>query len=148
MTNRPLAMEIQPIGYIRTPFRALADCPRHPWETQASARIEILSEFADALLGIGEASHLHVMYWLDQAARSPLQRRTPHDGTTRGVFATRSPIRPNPIGLTVVKLLRLDGNGLEVGSIDCVDGTPLIDVKPYLPGIDSVPEATLSWFRP
>jgi tRNA-Thr(GGU) m(6)t(6)A37 methyltransferase TsaA len=148
MTNRTAALDLRPVGYIRTPFRTLTDCPRHPWETRASARIEILPELADALLGIREASHLHVMYWLDQAARSPLLRPTPHDGATRGVFATRSPIRPNPIGLTVVKLLGLDGNSLEVGSLDCVDGTPLIDVKPYLPGMDSLPEATLSWFRP
>jgi len=143
MTTASILLE--PIGRIRTPHQRLEDCPRGVRGAQGSAQLEIDPAFEDALLDIDHASHLHVLYWLDRSERSVLRRPTPHDGMLRGVFATRSPVRPNPIGLAVVKLLRREGGLLTVSGMDCLDGTVLLDLKPYLPGVDCAADATLAW---
>ncbi|MBW7900693.1 MAG: tRNA (N6-threonylcarbamoyladenosine(37)-N6)-methyltransferase TrmO [Rhodocyclaceae bacterium] len=137
---------LHPIGRIRTPHLRLEDCPRGVRSAQGSAQLEIDPVFHDALLDIDQASHLHVLYWLDRSERSVLRRPTPHDGVLRGVFATRSPVRPNPIGLAVVKFLRRKGGMLAVSGMDCLDGTALLDLKPYLPGVDCAADAVLTWF--
>jgi tRNA-Thr(GGU) m(6)t(6)A37 methyltransferase TsaA len=137
---------LNPIGRIRTPHQRLEDCPRGVRCAQGSARLEIDPAYQDALLDIDQASHLHVLYWLDRSERSVLRRPTPHDGVLRGVFATRSPVRPNPIGLAVVRLMQREGRLLTVSGMDCLDGTALLDLKPYLPGADCVSDAVLTWF--
>ena len=139
------AFTLRPIGRVRTPWRQLQDCPRGVRGLGEPAWLEIAPAFEDALLGIEQASHLHVLYWLHQAPRQTLRRPTPHDGVLRGVFATRSPQRPNPIGMAVAQRLRREGTRLLVSGLDCLDGTPLIDIKPYLPQADCVPGATLAW---
>lgn len=141
-----ISFALNPIGRIRTPHQRLEDCPRGVRSAQGNAQLEIDPVFQDALLDIDQASHLHVLYWLDRSERSVLRRPTPHDGVLRGVFATRSPVRPNPIGLAVVKLLRREGGLLTVSGMDCLDGTALLDLKPYLPGVDCVADAVLTWF--
>ena len=133
------------IGRARTPWRGLADCPRGVRGVPDTAWLEIDPVYEEALLGIEQASHLHVLYWLHEAARAPLRRPTPHDGVLRGVLATRSPVRPNPIGMAVVRQIRREGARVLVSALDCLDGTPLIDIKPYLPLADCVPDATLAW---
>ncbi len=141
----PNGLLLAAIGRVRTPWLRLQDCPRGVRGVQESARLEISPAFSDALLGIEQASHLHVLYWLGEADRTVLRRPTPHDGVVRGVFATRSPMRPNPLGLAVVRLLHREKSHLVVSGLDCLDGTPLIDIKPYLPQADCVPGATLAW---
>lgn len=90
-----------------------------------------------------------LLYWLDQAKPVALRFTPPFDSTERGVFATRSPSRPNPIGLAVVAFEGIVGPGrLAVRYLDCLDGTPLLDIKPYLPTTDAVPEATMGWLAP
>lgn len=144
-TASPLVLT--PIGRIRTPHRSLETCPRHGGDDQPPSVLELLPEYADALLGIEAASHLYIMYWLDQADRTTLLRKTPHDGVVRGVFAVRSPVRPNPLGLSVTRLISRNGTALTVGGLDCLDGTPLIDIKPYLPLYDRIEAASLAWFK-
>ncbi len=129
------------IGRIRTPFATLADCPKNPREGQVEATVEIDPRYIAGLEGIERFSHLILLYWMD-AARRDLIRQTPrHLDAPRGVFALRSPLRPNPVSLAVVELIRVEGTRLTVKGIDCRDGTPLIDIKPYFASTDSVPGA-------
>lgn len=129
------------IGRIRTPFATRAACPKNGRETAAEAVIELDPRFADGLLGIEGCSHLIVLYWMDEARRDLVRQVPSHLGRPRGTFALRSPVRPNPIGLSVVALLKVDGNRLTIRHIDCRDGTPLIDIKPYYASTDSEPAA-------
>ena len=129
------------IGRIRTPFATLADCPKNVREGGAEATIELDPRYADGLTAIQRCSHLIVLYWLDAARRDLVLQAPRHADGPRGVFALRSPVRPNPIGLAVVELVSVQGTTLVVRNLDCRDGTPLIDIKPYFASIDSVPHA-------
>ncbi len=129
------------IGRIRTPFPTLADCPKNPGKGQVEATVEVEERYAAGLEGIEGFSHLIVLYWMD-ASRRDLIRQWPRVHTTpRGVFSVRSPLRPNPIALSVVELLGVAGTTLRIKGIDCRDGTPLVDIKPYHASIDAVPGA-------
>jgi tRNA-Thr(GGU) m(6)t(6)A37 methyltransferase TsaA len=142
----PLAL--RPIGVLRTPWTRLADCPRNGRQRNPApqCRAEILPEYADGLRDLEGFSHLILLYWLDQAGAPALTFVPPFDGTSRGVFATRAPWRPNPIGLAVVAS---DGFAaptiLRVRYLDCLDGTTLLDIKPYLRTVDAEPAASLGW---
>ncbi|NVK46329.1 MAG: tRNA (N6-threonylcarbamoyladenosine(37)-N6)-methyltransferase TrmO [Rhodobacteraceae bacterium] len=121
-------MTLTPIGRIHTPYKTLADCPSAPSPEQ-EARIEIDPAFAPGLKGLS-ASEVDVLYWFDQAPRDVLHSVRPHDGVHCGVFAMRSPHRPNPIALSRVRVLSVDETGLTVSGMDCLDGTLLVDLKP------------------
>ncbi|SFA43644.1 tRNA-Thr(GGU) m(6)t(6)A37 methyltransferase TsaA [Paracoccus halophilus] len=123
---------LQPIGQIRTPWKTLADCPSGPGRVEAEARLEILPEYAEGLHALASAE-LDLLYWFDRAPRDVLRSVSPHDGVERGVFAMRSPHRPNPVALSRVPLIAVEGNTLVVGALDCLDGTALFDIKP-VPG--------------
>lgn len=129
------------IGRIRTPWPSPADCPRNSRERSETGTIEIFAPFVRGLADLERCSHVILLYWLDRARRDLIVQLPSHLMAPRGVFALRSPVRPNPIGLSVVELLRVDGARLLVRNIDCADGTPLIDIKPYIATTDSVPEA-------
>ncbi len=131
-------MEPVQIGVIRTPYN-LASAPRQGRDSKDICEMIIFDEFSDALLGLGEYEYLIVLYWLHLADRKRLRVVPPDAKDERGVFATRSPHRPNPIGLAVVKLIEVSGNVLRVIGIDAVDGTPLLDIKPYFPDLDCWP---------
>lgn len=118
------------IGLIRTPWKSRKDCPRQGRIDGPECRIELDPLWQDALAGLENYGSVEVLYWLDQSRRD-LTRQSPRsDGSTVGTFALRSPARPNPIGTSVVTLLRIEGNTLVVRGLDCVDGTPLLDLKP------------------
>lgn len=126
----------QPIGYVRTPFVETREIPkglgaRH----DAEGAVEVLAEFEAGLTDIEGFSHLFVLWEFHQSPGYELLGTPPSDNRPHGVFATRSPRRPNPIGLTVVELLRRDGNRLHVRGVDMLDGTPILDIKPYLSGV-------------
>jgi tRNA-Thr(GGU) m(6)t(6)A37 methyltransferase TsaA len=132
----------QPIGYIRSPYKETSAIPKGLGaKHDAEGSIELLREFAAGLKDIEGFSHLFVLWEFDRAdgfdliAHPPTDARRPH-----GVFATRSPRRPNPIGLTVVELLGRDGVALNVRGVDMLDGTPVLDIKPYL---SSIPVETI-----
>lgn len=136
------------IGRVRSPWTNEAPRPRNPREAReqgGDARLEIDPPFRPALQGLDRFSHVVVLAWLHAARRDALVIRPPHADAPRGVFSLRSPVRPNPIGLTVARVLRVDQEAglVEIDAIDFLDGTPLIDVKPYRPGIDAVPDAVV-----
>lgn len=140
---------LRPIGRLRTPFATLADCPRNGrvLEPAPACLAEVDAPYQAGLRELDGFSHLIVLYWLDaMAGYEPVLASRTSGVPPRGVFATRAPRRPNPIGLAVVAFDGFAGPGrLRVRYLDCVDGTPLIDIKPYLAATDSVPEATLGW---
>ena len=129
------------IGRIRTPFATLADCPKNPGEGHVEASVELDPRYLAGLEGIDRFSHLILLYWMDEARRDLIRQTPRHLDTPRGVFALRSPLRPNPVSLAVVELVRVDGARLVVKGIDCRDRPPLIDIKPYFASTDSVPVA-------
>ena len=138
--NRTQSMELVPIGVIHSPYRVKGDAPHQGRLSPTASEIEIFPEYADGLKDIAERPHLIVLYWLDRADRGTLTAIPPHSKKEHGVFATRSPDRPNPIGLAVIDLLGIDGARLIVRGLDAFDGTPVLDIKPYSPEIDCVKE--------
>ena len=133
------------IGRIRTPWKRREDCPKNPRETDAACTIELDVRWVGGLAGLDSVSHVVVLYWMDQARRDLVLQAPHHYTERRGTFALRSPVRPNPIAVSVARLLRIDGNTLTVVGLDCVDGTPLLDIKPYFSTTDSVPGAQVGW---
>jgi tRNA-Thr(GGU) m(6)t(6)A37 methyltransferase TsaA len=135
------------IGRIRTPWINRDDCPKNARGSDAICQIEVDARWARALKDVETCSHLLVLYWMDKARRD-LVVQVPHSyGEQRGTFALRSPVRPNPIAVSVVRLLGIEGNVLSVRGLDCVDGTPLIDLKPYFASTDAVPDAVTGWHK-
>jgi len=133
------------IGRIRTPWTSREQCPKNAREAKVKCTIEIDKRWSEALAGIESCSHLIVLYWMDRAVRNLVQQVPRHYGVPRGTFALRSPARPNPLALSVVRLLNVNGRKLSVIGVDCLDNTPLIDIKPYFASTDSVPEAVVGW---
>jgi tRNA-Thr(GGU) m(6)t(6)A37 methyltransferase TsaA len=136
------------IGRIRTPWKARKDCPKNAREARERGTvctIEVEPRWAQALAGVESCSHLIVLYWMDRARRDLVIQRPAHYDTGRATFALRSPVRPNPIALSVVKLVKVVGTRLEVIGLDCLDGTPLLDIKPYFASTDAIPDATVGW---
>jgi tRNA-Thr(GGU) m(6)t(6)A37 methyltransferase TsaA len=132
---------MEPIGFARTPYTDTAQIPKgRGAEHRAEGVLDILPQFEAGLMDIEGFSHLYVLWVFDRSSGYDLTAHPPSDTRPHGVFATRSPERPNPIGLTVVELLRRDGARLTVGGVDMLDGTPLLDIKPFL---SNVPAADL-----
>jgi tRNA-Thr(GGU) m(6)t(6)A37 methyltransferase TsaA len=133
------------IGRIRTPWQRREDCPKNARESDAVCTIKVDPRWAQALAGLETCSHLIVLYWMDKARRDLVVQVPRHYGEGRGTFALRSPVRPNPIAVSVVRLVGLEGTTLSVVGLDCLDNTPLIDLKPYFASTDAVPEAKVGW---
>ncbi|SDQ33584.1 tRNA-Thr(GGU) m(6)t(6)A37 methyltransferase TsaA [Pseudovibrio sp. Tun.PSC04-5.I4] len=138
-------IHMEPIGLVRTGFQTVSQCPKSSRRNPQQCELEIHPPFADALLNITMASHLWVIYWLHHSDRTALVRSARGEEVARGVFASRSPNRPNPIGLSAVELLNWDGNILTVSGLDCLDGTPILDLKPFVPADDHQPTAQIAW---
>lgn len=139
--------QVSPIGYLRTPYRAKEDTPiQGAFRPQSTGTIEILAPYVDGLDDIEGFSHLIVIHLLDRGGDIRLRVLPLLDDETHGVFATRFPARPNRIGLTVVPLVRRDGATLHIKNVDMLDGTPVLDIKPYVPRFDAYPDATEGWF--
>ncbi len=138
-------LTLEPVGIIRSDHRDHANTPIQPVCAEGSrGLVEVFPQFADALDDIEGFSHLHLIYWLHRAGEvvssvagpSPLKVVPYLDNVPRGVFATRTPVRPNPIGLSLVRLVERRGNELVVEDLDVLDGTPLLDIKPYIEKFD------------
>jgi tRNA-Thr(GGU) m(6)t(6)A37 methyltransferase TsaA len=133
---REAAFEMRPIGFLRTPFADTAAIPKGPGaEHRAEGWLEVLPAYEDGLQDVEGFSHLYILWVFDRADGSSLTATPPTDNRPHGVFATRSPRRPNPIGLTVVELLGRDGSRLRLRGVDMLDGTPVLDIKPYLSSV-------------
>ncbi len=123
---------LRPVGVIQSPLKTRKDAPRQGGAGAPEAWIEIEPSFAPGLKGLVVGSEIIVITWLHQADRGTLQVYPRHDVTRpiKGVFATRAPDRPNPLGLHPVTILEIDGQRLKVGPIEAIDGTPVVDIKP------------------
>ena len=135
------------IGTIRTPFQVAEGTPIQPAYGQGvEGTVELDETLADGLADLEGFERIWLIYALDRASPGGLRVVPYRDVTARGVFATRSPSRPNAIGLSVVRLLGREGTRLRVADLDILDGTPLLDIKPYVPAFDAHPGARAGWF--
>jgi tRNA-Thr(GGU) m(6)t(6)A37 methyltransferase TsaA len=148
MNDAVTDMTITPIGYVRSPIKE----PTHERLNlkEIISEIVINENLTEALDGIEEFSHIIVLYWMHRAIREKKRLKTHPMGRTdvpeQGIFAVRTPNRPNPIGKSTVSLLERRGNILKIQGLDAIDGTPVIDIKPYIPGYDSAKDArTPDW---
>jgi tRNA-Thr(GGU) m(6)t(6)A37 methyltransferase TsaA len=142
---------LTPIGHLETPWPTPADCPRNGRQPNPRplCRAVVAPEFQAALAGLEGFSHLILLYWMDRGRAPTLTVTPPFAAAPRGVFATRAPSRPNPIALSVVRFEGFAEAGvLLVRNLDCASGTPLLDIKPYLPTTDAEPEAAMGWLAP
>jgi tRNA-Thr(GGU) m(6)t(6)A37 methyltransferase TsaA len=135
------------IGRIRTPWKRREDCPKNARESDAICTVEVDPRWAVGLSGLETVSHVLLLYWMDRARRDLLVQSPRHYTERRGTFALRSPARPNPIAASVARLLRIEGNKLSVVGLDCLDNTPLLDIKPYFASTDAVPDAQVGWHQ-
>ncbi|MGH9512737.1 MAG: tRNA (N6-threonylcarbamoyladenosine(37)-N6)-methyltransferase TrmO [Terriglobales bacterium] len=126
----------RPVGSINSPYKSTSEIPKGLGaKHEAEGSLKILPEFEQGLTDIEGFSHLIVLWEFDRSSGFELLGKPPSDNRPHGVFATRSPRRPNPIGLTIVELLRRDGPELHVRGVDMLDGTPILDIKPYLSSV-------------
>jgi tRNA-Thr(GGU) m(6)t(6)A37 methyltransferase TsaA len=131
-----MPISLTPIGTVRSPYTDTAQIPKGLGaQHDVEGVLEVRPELENGLTDIEGFSHLYVIWVFDRAEGADLMAHPPSDDRPHGVFATRSPQRPNPIGLTVVQLLGRDGPRLKVRGVDMLDGTPIIDIKPYLSGV-------------
>lgn len=143
-----MEIKYKPIGFIHSPFTSLEDMPIQPvGKASAPGTIDILPEFSEGLKDVAGFSHLILIYHLHEVHRQQLTVTPFLDQQPRGIFATRAPTRPNPVGISVVRLLKVEGNRLYVDDVDILDGTPLIDIKPYVPEFDVRAEARAGWLE-
>ncbi|KTS37709.1 virR [Methylobacterium indicum] len=118
------------VGRIRTPWTDRLGCPRQGRLDGPACRIEVFAPWRDALEGVTLYERLEVLYWLDRSRRDLVRQSPANDGRTRGTFSLRSPVRPNPIGTSIVRLIGIEDGVLHVRGLDCLDATPLLDIKP------------------
>lgn len=126
--------EVVFIGRIETPYKTVEECPRNIDPEGPLCRLIVDPRYEKALMGLEAGRRILVLYWLESADRGRLQQNPPHVGELRGTFDLRSPHRPNPIGAAVVTIEAVSGGTVEVRGLDCVDGTPLLDMKPAMRG--------------
>ena len=127
---------MRPVGYVHSPYKNKDQVPKGPGtKHEAEGTLEVLPEYEAGLLDIEGFSHLYVVWVFDRSEGFELTGTPPTDNRPHGVFATRSPFRPNPIALTTVELVRREGPRLHVRGLDMLDGTPILDIKPYLSSI-------------
>jgi tRNA (adenine37-N6)-methyltransferase len=139
-------METHPIGRIHSPYKTKDECPIQPvHSSNAEGKVEVFAEYACGLKDIETFSHIYLLYLFDRAGKMELVRSTFLDDKPHGIYASRHPCRPNGIGLSIVRLLRHEGNLLVVEGLDVLDGTPLLDVKPYIPMFDVIDSASNGW---
>jgi len=139
-------MHVDPIGVIRTPFATGAGTPIQPAMAQgAEGTVELRPEYAEALSDLDGFERVWLIYWFDRSSEPKLTVTPYMDTQPRGLFATRAPSRPNAIGMSCVRLLGVEGTTLRIADVDMLDGTPLLDIKPYVPRFDAYPDARDGW---
>lgn len=138
---------MRPIGVIHSPFTDPDRTPIQPTRSQAIGQVEVYPEFAEGLQDIEGFSHLILLYVFHRSSGYALRVKPFLDDVLRGLFATRYPRRPNPIGLSVVRLLARRDNALEIEGVDVLDGTPVLDIKPYVPDFDVRTQTRTGWYE-
>lgn len=138
----------RPIGIIHTPFKELENMPIQPSGAAGiHGTVDLYHEFAEGLKDLDGFSHLILLYHFHESRGHKLIVTPFLDSEPRGVFATRAPKRPNPIGLSIVRLIRIQGATLDIENVDILDGTPLLDIKPYVPEFDHQEECRIGWLE-
>ena len=147
-TGKKAMHEITPIGIIHSPYDSIEDMPIQPKGAKGvEGYVLVDREYVDGLKDLEGFSHIYLLYRFHEAKRTELLVTPFMDKETRGVFSTRSPLRPNHIGISIVKLKTIEDNKLIVDGIDVLDGTPLLDIKPYIEKFDGVKDSTSGWMR-
>jgi tRNA-Thr(GGU) m(6)t(6)A37 methyltransferase TsaA len=139
-------LRLKPIGVIHSPYHA-GQAPYQGCGREEICRVEVFDQFAEGLKDIEGFSHIVLIYWLHKSKGHSLMVTTPWDTKPHGLFTTRSPNRPCPLGLSVVRLVAREKNILKVKDLDAIDGTPLLDIKPYIPTIDEKTDIKIGWFE-
>ena len=140
-------MNIKPIGIIHTPFKTIQETPIQYSRSKAPGSIEVFPEFEPGLKDVENFSHLILLYEFHKANETLLEVKPFLDNSLRGIYSCRHPNRPNHIGLSVVRLIKINKNILSITNIDVLDGTPLLDIKPYISDFDSQTETKSGWFE-
>ena len=140
-------LELSPIGIIHSPYRDRGEAPYQGYRRKRISRIEVLKEFEEGLQDIEGFSHIVVIYWFHKSQGYHLLVKTPWDDVPHGLFTTRSPHRPCPLALTVVELVAREKNILKVKGLDALDGSPLLDIKPYVPAVDERSVVKSGWLE-
>lgn len=140
-------MKYTPIGKIHTPYRLGDEVPRQAAQSKTEGIIEVYEEYAEGLKDLEGFSHIIVLYIFDKIRGYDLKVTTPWDDKPRGLFATRAPRRPNPIGLSTVEIQEIKENKIKIKGVDMLDQTPLLDIKPYIPEIDERKNAKKGWIK-
>jgi tRNA-Thr(GGU) m(6)t(6)A37 methyltransferase TsaA len=143
-----MELVVRPIGFTHSPFGEKVEAPRQGAAGGAQGTIELLPAYRDALSDLESFDRIWLLFWFDRARGWNPKVLPPRSEAKRGLFATRSPHRPNPIGMTAVVLERVDGLVLHVRDLDLVDRTPILDIKPYIPYADAFPDASAGWLAP
>jgi tRNA-Thr(GGU) m(6)t(6)A37 methyltransferase TsaA len=142
-------MEIKPIGIIHSPFKKPEGMPIQPvFAKGAEGIVEVQQQFAQGLKDLQDFERIWLMYWFDRVIETKLIVKPYREDSLRGLFSTRAPCRPNPIGLSPVRLLKIKDNILYVADIDVLDGTPLLDIKPYITEFDCFEGSKCGWMQP
>ena len=137
---------MRPIGVIHSPFTDNAQTPIQPTRSQAIGQVEVYPEYAEGLQDVEGLSHVILSYVFHRSSGYALHVKPFLDDRQRGLFATRHPCRPNPIGLSIVRLVSIHDHILEIEGVDMLDGTPLLDIKPYVPEFDVRTDVRTGWY--
>lgn len=140
-----LILKVRPIGTIKTPIVQSAAAPIQASRSEVTGEAVIEDEYIRGLESLVGFSHIILLYWFHNAKPSAMMVKPYLDSREHGLFSTRAPSRPNPIGLSIVELLEVEGNVLRFRGADMLDGSPLIDIKPFVPEFDNRPNATSGW---
>ena len=146
MEEQP-SLELNPIGIIHSPYRDREQAPRQGSGREEICQVEVFRQFEQGLKDIEQFSHIILIYWLHKSAGYHLLVTPPGNSKPRGLFTTRSPNRPNPLGLCVVELVAREGRILRVRGLDAIDESPLLDIKPYIPAIDGKANVRVGWLE-
>ena len=140
-----MKFEVKPIGVIRSPYKSEDNIPIQSYKSTALGEAELFEGYSEGLDSLDGFSHIILLYWFHKT-RIFKPRVTPYlDTEERGLFSTRAPSRPNPIGISIVRMVKIDGNIVKFEGADMLDGTPLIDIKPFVPEFDNREHATSGW---
>ncbi len=142
---KKISVDLRIIGVVHSPYKITKDVPRRC--KKEISEIEIYKEYEQGLKDIEGFTHIHILYWLHKSTGYSLHVNTPWDDSPRGLFTTRSPHRPNPIGHTTVELVERKGNILKVKGLDAIDDTPVMDIKPYVKKFDMKTHAVSGWLE-